>query len=77
LPHTLACRAHPSGEEIIINTKSPEEAEADFFAGELLVPLELLKAESNKQIPHLSKVFAVSEQVVSIAVSRHMNALFK
>ena len=69
----------PSGEEVVcINTKkSPEEAEADFFAGELLVPLELLKAEPNKQIPHLSKVFAVSEQVVSIAVSRHMNALFK
>ena len=67
----------PSGEEAIINTKSPGEAEADFFAGELLVPLELLKGESNKQIPHLSKVFCVSEQVVSIAVSRHMNALFK
>ena len=68
----------PTGEdEIGAPTKSPAEIEADLFAGELLVPLEMLKAHVSKGIPELSKIFVVSEQVISIAISRHMRALYK
>jgi Zn-dependent peptidase ImmA (M78 family) len=68
----------PTGEdEIGSPTKSPAEIEADLFAGELLVPLEMLKAHTGKPISELSKLFLVSEQVVSIAISRHMKALYK
>ena len=58
-------------------SKSPQEIEADLFAGELLVPLEMLKPRRSLQIPDLAKVFLVSEQVVSVAISRHYAALFK
>jgi Zn-dependent peptidase ImmA (M78 family) len=58
-------------------TKSPAETEADLFAGELLVPLEMLKLHVQKGIPELSRIFLVSEQVISIAISRHMKALYK
>lgn len=68
----------PAGEdEMGSPTKSPAEIEADLFAGELLVPLEMLKAHLNKGIPELSKLFIVSDQVISIAISRHMKALYK
>jgi hypothetical protein len=50
---------------------------SDLFAGELLVPLEMLKLHLQKGIPELSRIFLVSEQVVSIAISRHMKALYK
>ena len=68
---------NPPSEESEIGTKGPGEVEADLFAGELLVPLEMLKAHRGKSIPELSKVFLVSEQVISIAISRHMRALYK
>lgn len=58
-------------------TKSPMETEADNFAGELLVPLEMLKLHVGKSIPELSKVFRVSEQAMGVAVSKNMNALYK
>jgi hypothetical protein len=58
-------------------TKSPMETEADNFAGELLVPLEMLKLHVGKSIPELSKVFHVSEQAMGVAVSKNMNALYK
>lgn len=68
----------PGGEdEIGFPTKSPAEAEADLFAGELLVPFEMLKAHVSKGIPELAKLFMVSDQVISIAISRHMKALYK
>ena len=67
----------PPSEESDFGTKSPIEIEADIFAGELLVPFEMLKTHATKSIPELSKVFLVSEQVVSIAITKHMKALFK
>jgi Zn-dependent peptidase ImmA (M78 family) len=67
----------PSGDENDTATKSPAEIEADLFAGELLVPLQMLKPYVQKGIPELSRLFLVSEQVVSIAISRHMTALYK
>jgi len=67
----------PSADENYIATKSPAEIEADLFAGELLVPLQMLKPHIQKGIPELSRLFLVSEQVISIAISRHMKALYK
>lgn len=54
------------------------EKEANAFAGELLVPLEILKKEFGKkpEIPELSRVFWVSQQVVSIAINNHSRSLF-
>jgi Zn-dependent peptidase ImmA (M78 family) len=67
----------PPSEEDGFGSKDPAEIEADLFAGQLLVPLEMLKLHVKKGIPELSKIFLVSEQVVSIAISKHMRALFK
>ncbi len=68
---------NPPSDEIDTATKGPAEIEADLFAGELLVPLEMLKPHVRKGIPELSRLFLVSEQVISVAISRHMQALFK
>jgi len=68
---------NPPSDEPAAPTKSPAETEADIFAGELLVPLEMLKPHVQKGIPELSRLFLVSEQVISIAISRHMKALYK
>jgi len=68
---------NPPSDGLGAATKSPAEIEADLFAGELLVPLEMLKPHVQKGIPELSKLFLVSEQVISIAISRHMKALYK
>lgn len=68
---------NPPSEGSEIGTKAPAESEADLFAGELLVPLEMLRVHHQKTIPELSKIFVVSEQVVSIAVTSHMGALYK
>lgn len=61
------------------DAESGFEKEANTFAGELLVPLEMLKKEFKKttDIAQLSKIFWVSPQVASIAVSNHMSSLFK
>lgn len=68
----------PTGEdEMAAPTKSPAEIEADLFAGELLVSLQMLKVHTGKALPELSKIFLVSEHVVSIAIGRHMRALYK
>ncbi len=67
----------PPSEEEEMASKDPTEIEADLFAGELLVPLEMLKVHVKKGIPELSRIFLVSEQVVRIAISQHMRALFK
>jgi Zn-dependent peptidase ImmA (M78 family) len=66
----------PTGEdEMAAPAKSPAEIEADLFAGELLVPVEMLKGHISKGLPELSKLFLVSEQVVSIAIMRHYKSL--
>jgi len=55
------------------------EQEANAFAGELLVPLEMLKKEfkKTKDVGQLSKKFFVSTAVMSIAISNHMTQLYK
>jgi Zn-dependent peptidase ImmA (M78 family) len=68
---------NPPMEEAETPSKDRAETEADLFAGELLVPLAMLRIHPGKTIPELSKIFVVSEQVIAIAISKHMNALFK
>jgi Zn-dependent peptidase ImmA (M78 family) len=55
------------------------EKEANIFAGELLVPLNMLKSEFKKSqdIPSLSRIFEVSQEVMSIRIKDHMGILFK
>ena len=55
------------------------ETEANIFAGELLVPLAMLKMAHAKSqdLESLSKVFFVSTQVISIALMNHQRSLFK
>lgn len=57
---------------------SPFEAEANAFAGELLVPLDMLKMEfkKTKDVQELSKKFLVSKEVIGIAISNHMKSLY-
>jgi Zn-dependent peptidase ImmA (M78 family) len=59
--------------------KDPFEAEADIFAGELLVPLPMLKKayRPGHTAADLARIFDVSEAVASIAFTNHFNALFK
>lgn len=54
------------------------EVEANIFAGELLVPLDILKIEIKKtrDFQELSKIFMVSKEVVGIAINNHMKSLF-
>lgn len=60
-------------------SKDPMEAEADIFAGELLVPLPLLKRHfrSGLTAADVARAFAVSEHVASIAVITHFKSLCK
>jgi Zn-dependent peptidase ImmA (M78 family) len=67
----------PPSEEEVIATKDPAESEADMFAGELLVPLAMLKPHARKGVPELSRIFLVSEHVIGVAISKHYNVLFK
>jgi Zn-dependent peptidase ImmA (M78 family) len=55
------------------------ESEANIFAGELLVPLELLKKayRDAPDLEKLSRIFRVSTQVISVAVMQHQRSLFK
>lgn len=57
---------------------SPFEAEANIFAGELLVPLDMLKMEFKKttDLQELSKIFVVSKEVIGVAISTHMSSLY-
>ncbi len=68
---------NPPSDDDPIPTKDPAESEADLFAGELLVPLAMLKPYARKGVAELSQIFLVSEHVISIALSRHYNVLFK
>ena len=69
---------NPPTEKTHTDAEANFEKEANAFAGELLVPLEMLKKEFKKtsDINQLSKIFWVSPQVASIAVSNHMHSLF-
>ena len=77
MPEDAVTIDNPPSEEVDAPTKSPAETEADLFAGELLVPLEMLKPHVGKGIHELSKLFVVSEHVISIAISKNMNVLYK
>jgi Zn-dependent peptidase ImmA (M78 family) len=59
--------------------KDPYEAEADIFAGELLVPLPMLKRlfKSGMTAADVARLFAVSDHVASIAITTHFTSLFK
>lgn len=59
--------------------KDPFETEADIFAGELLVPLPMLKKyyRSGHTADDIAQVFNVSPAVASIAITSHFSALFK
>lgn len=62
-----------------VSRKDPYEAEADIFAGELLVPLPMLKKvyRPGLTVADVARAFDVSEAVASIAMTNHFNALFK
>jgi hypothetical protein len=59
--------------------KDPYEVEADVFAGELLVPLPMLKTayRAGQTAADIARAFDVSEAVASIAITTHFNAIFK
>jgi Zn-dependent peptidase ImmA (M78 family) len=69
----------PPPESDEFSSKDPYEAEADIFAGELLVPLPMLKQhfKSGMTAADVARLFAVSEQVASIAITTHFTSLFK
>jgi Zn-dependent peptidase ImmA (M78 family) len=55
------------------------EQEANVFAGELLVPLAMLKKEfkTTQDIPELARIFNVSGEVLGIRIFDHMRELYK
>jgi uncharacterized protein DUF955 len=55
------------------------EKEANTFAGELLIPLDMLKKEFGKmpEIGILAKIFLVSQQAMGVAISNNMRSLYK
>jgi Zn-dependent peptidase ImmA (M78 family) len=59
--------------------KDPFEAEADIFAGELLVPLAMLKKsyQPGFTAADVARIFEVSEAAASVALLNHFSALFK
>lgn len=69
----------PPAEEELQSKKDPFEAEADIFAGELLVPLPLLRKHFRPGLTaaEIARKFAVSEAVASIAIASHYSSLFK
>jgi Zn-dependent peptidase ImmA (M78 family) len=58
-------------------TSDPREREANMFAGELLVPLAMLKKAcvGGINLERLEQVFVVSQEVVAIAVQTHWHSL--
>jgi Zn-dependent peptidase ImmA (M78 family) len=86
LKHNLAyyykstiCWDNPPNEKTHTNAESALEKEANAFAGELLVPFDMLKSRfaATREIAELAKMFLVSQQVMGIAISTHMKALYK
>jgi Zn-dependent peptidase ImmA (M78 family) len=62
-----------------VEGKDPFETEADIFAGELLVPVSMLKKHyrPGHTADDVARIFHVSPAVASIAIASHFNALFK
>jgi Zn-dependent peptidase ImmA (M78 family) len=70
----------PESETHSNSSKDPFESEADTFAGELLVPLPMLKKQfrpGRHTAADVARIFCVSESVASIAITSHFTALFK
>lgn len=69
----------PPTEKTHTDAEAAFETEANNFAGELLVPLAMLKVEFKKtnELQQLSKKFWVSQEVMSIAISAHLTSLYK
>jgi len=58
-------------------TSDPREREANIFAGELLVPLAMLKqaCADGINLERLGELFVVSQEVAAIAVQTHLRSL--
>ncbi len=69
----------PESTEDEFTNKDPFEAEADIFAGELLVPLAMLKKSYRPGLTaaDIARIFEVSESAASVALLNHFSALFK
>jgi Zn-dependent peptidase ImmA (M78 family) len=78
LEDAVSIDSPPTADEGITGS-SIAEREANLFAGELLVPVEFLKAhfKPGMTAADVGKIFEVSESVAAIALSSHLRALFK
>jgi Zn-dependent peptidase ImmA (M78 family) len=78
LEESVSIDSPPTGGDERTGT-SIAEREANLFAGELLVPLELLKENFRPGMTaaDVGKLFEVSESVAAIALSSHLRAIFK
>ena len=70
---------NPPTEQTHTQAEAALEKEANAFAGELLVPIDMLKPRfaEIRDITELAKMFLVSQEVMGIAINMHMKALFK
>lgn len=61
------------------SAKDPFEVEAEIFAGELLIPLTILKKHYKPGFTanDIARIFEVSEAAASVALMNHFSALFK
>ena len=58
---------HTNGNSFDLDSKKPEEIEANQFAAELLIPLSLLNKElknGNKDVENIAKIFDVSKESI-------------
>lgn len=69
----------PSSIEHDSTIKDLLEVEADIFAGELLIPLPMLKQHYQPGFTanDVARIFEVSESAASVALMNHFSALFK
>ncbi len=72
IDNPLDAQSHNSSEDAF-------EKEANAFAGELLIPLDMLKKEFGKtpEIGVLAGAFLVSQDAMAVAISNHMRSLYK
>lgn len=74
LGHFLLCHQQRKKEELVFNLEDndPYEREANLFAGEILVPLQIAKKYKNNFDPkQLSKIFLISPDVLFISFMRY------
>lgn len=71
LGHLLLGHTAPGAIYIDPSSNKPEEIEANTFAGELLVPLTMLKAHRGKSAHDLAVLFDVSEEVIWIQLLQY------